>query len=67
MGIMYILRLYGFPKHGYVDGFSRTALWLKVSLTNNDPVVVAGFYLETVENKGGCPVNLDPRAPLFRA
>lgn len=33
-------------------------LWLKVSRTNNDPAVVAGFYLETVENEGGCPVIL---------
>ena len=33
-------------------------LWLKISRTNNDPVVVLGFYLETAENEGGCPVSL---------
>ena len=27
--------------HGRVDGFSRKMLWLKVSRTNNDPVVPA--------------------------
>ena len=52
------LKPYGFPIHGCVDGFSRRVLWLKVSRTNNDPAVVAGFYLETVENEGGCPVIL---------
>ena len=52
------LKPYGFPIHGCVDGFSRRVLWLKVSRTNNDPAVVAGFYLHTVENEGGCPVIL---------
>ena len=47
------LKPYGFPIHGCVDGFSRRVLWLKVSRTNNDPAVVAGSYLETVENEGG--------------
>ena len=52
------LKPYGFPIHGCVDGFSGRVLWLKVSRTSNDPAVVAGFYLDTVENEGGCPVIL---------
>jgi len=35
------LKPYGFPIHGCIDGFSRKMLWLKVSRTNNNPLVVA--------------------------
>lgn len=52
------LKPYGFPIHGCIDGFSRRVIWLKVSRTNNDPAVIAGFYLEAVEELGGCPVIL---------
>ena len=52
------LKPYGFPIHGCIDGFSRRVIWLKVSRTNNDPAVIAGFYLEGVEELGGCPVIL---------
>lgn len=52
------LKPYGFPIHGCIDGFSRKVIWLKVSRTNNDPAVIAGFYLEAVEELGGCPVIL---------
>ena len=49
------LKPYGLPMHGYVDGFSRKILWLKVSRTNNDPIVPAYFYIETVKKMGFCP------------
>ena len=52
------LKPYGFPIHGCIDGFSQRVIWLKVSRTNNDPAVIAGFYLEAVEELGGCPVIL---------
>lgn len=52
------LKPYGFPIHGCIDGFSRRLIWLKVSRTNNDPAVVAGFFLEAVQNEDGCPVIL---------
>ena len=42
------LKKWGFCIHGAVDGFSRKLLWLKVSTTNSDPLVVANFYLECV-------------------
>ena len=38
----------GFPIHGCVDGFSRKVLWLKVTRSNNNPVVPARCFLETV-------------------
>jgi len=49
------LKPYGFPIHGCIDGFSRKMLWLKVSRTNNNPLVVAKWYVETVKEFGGCP------------
>ena len=52
------LKLYGFPIHGCIDGFSRRLIWLKVSRTNNDPAVVAGFFFEAVQSAGGCPTIL---------
>lgn len=42
------LKKWGFCIHGAIDGFSRKLLWLKVSTTNNDPLVIANFYLEFV-------------------
>ena len=49
------LKPYGFPIHGAVDGFSRRILWLKVTRTNNNPVVPAGFYVHTMEELKKCP------------
>ena len=31
---------------------------IKVSRTNNDPAVVAGFFFEAVQSTGGCPTIL---------
>ena len=33
-------------------------MWLKVTRSNNDPNNIATFYLDTVEEFGGCPLNL---------
>ena len=40
------LKKWGFAIHGGIDGFSRKILWLKVSTTNNDPLVVANYFLQ---------------------
>ena len=42
------LKPYGFPIHGCVDGFSRKALWPKLTRSNNNPVVPASYFLITV-------------------
>ena len=39
---------HGFPIHGCVDEFSRKVLWLQVTRSNNNPVVPASYFLETV-------------------
>ncbi len=49
------LKLFGFPIHGVVDGYSRRVLWLKVARTNNNPVVIANYYVECVKELQGCP------------
>ena len=40
------LKPYGFAVHGCIDGFSRKILWLKVSSTNNDPRVIASYFID---------------------
>ncbi len=45
------LKPYGFPVHGCIDGFSRRLIWLKVSRTNNDPAVVAGWLPNSLEDR----------------
>ena len=41
------LKPYGFAIHGAIDGFSRKVLWLRVGATNNNPKVVATYFLQT--------------------
>ena len=41
--------------NGCIDGYSRQILWLEASLTNSDPGVIAGYFMETVRDKLGCP------------
>ena len=49
------LKPFGFPIHGAVDGYSRRVLWLYVDTTNNDPKVMASYFVDCVEEVGGCP------------
>ena len=49
------LKPYGLAIHGCVDGFSRRIMWLKVVRTNNNPIVPAYYFLETVKSLGYCP------------
>ena len=37
----------------YIYSFSRRIMWLRVGVTNKDPKVIAGFYLDTVQNIRG--------------
>ena len=52
------LKPYGFPIHGCIDGWSRKILWLHVTRSNNHPDIIATYYLNAVEEFGGCPVDL---------
>ena len=52
------LKLYGFAVHACIDGWSRKLLWLLVTRSNNPPDNIASYYLETVDEFGGYPVEL---------
>ena len=50
------LKPYGFAIHGCVDGYSRRLIWLKLCRSNNNPVVIASYYLHAVSELGFCPM-----------
>ena len=47
------LKPFGFCVHGAIDGFSRKILWLEVASSNNDPQIIAQYYLDYVRQLGG--------------
>ena len=47
------LKPYGFCIHGAIDGFSRRIVWLEVASSNNDPRIIAQFFLDYVRQLGG--------------
>ena len=47
------LKPFGFCVHGAIDGFSRRILWLEVASSNNDPCIVAQYYLDCVRQIEG--------------
>lgn len=47
------LKPFGFCIHGAIDGFSRRILGLEVASSNNDPRIVAQYYLDCVRQLGG--------------
>lgn len=49
------LKPYGFAIHSCIDGFSRKALWLEVGTSNNNPDIIAYYYLKTVKKLGVLP------------
>ena len=49
------LKPFGFCIHAGIDGFSRKILWLKVSYTNKDPLVVCQYYVDAISTLGALP------------
>jgi len=49
------LKKWGICIHGGIDGFSRKLLWLKASTTNNNPVAIAHYYIQSLEANGFSP------------
>ena len=49
------LKPFGLCIHGAIDGYSRQIMWLEVGTSNNDPKIIANYYLETVKNVGYAP------------
>ncbi|XP_066913459.1 uncharacterized protein [Clytia hemisphaerica] len=53
------LKPYGFAIHGCIDGFSRKILWLNVNSTNNDPAIIAKYYLNFVSQTNARRIRAD--------
>ena len=49
------LKPYGIGIHGCIDGFSRKIVWLEANSTNNDPYIIAGYFLRAIWELGGYP------------
>ncbi|KAL1489196.1 hypothetical protein ABEB36_014129 [Hypothenemus hampei] len=46
---------YGICISGCIDGFSRKILWARAAHTNRNPMVIAGYFLEVVNELYGFP------------
>ena len=44
------LKPFGFCIHGCIDGYSQRIMWLEVASSNNNPAVVAKYYLDCLIN-----------------
>ena len=51
------IKPYGFVIHGAIDGFTRKILWLRVGSSNNNPKVIASYYMDCIRQ-----LRLVPRA-----
>ncbi|CAH1114742.1 unnamed protein product [Psylliodes chrysocephalus] len=52
------LKPYGICINGCIDGFSRHIIYLQAGSTSSDPKVVAGYFLQGLEQVNGCPKTL---------
>ncbi|KAI9521602.1 hypothetical protein NQZ68_003756 [Dissostichus eleginoides] len=52
------LKPFGVALSGCIDGFSRKVLWLECGPTNNNPRVIAQYFLKCVRNLGVIPMRL---------
>ena len=49
------LKPFGICISGCICGFSRKLIWLNAYNTNNNPRIFGGYFLEAVNQYGGCP------------
>ena len=49
------LKPFGLCVHGAIDGYSRRILWLEVGASNNNPRIVARYFVDCVKQLGGVP------------
>ncbi|XP_057190659.1 uncharacterized protein LOC130554804 [Triplophysa rosa] len=52
------LKQFGFGLSGCIDGFSRRVLWLICGHINNDPAVIASYFITCVQRLGVVPMRL---------
>ena len=49
------LKPFGICIHGAIDGFSRRVLWLEAGPSNNDPKIIAKYFIDCIREVGGVP------------
>lgn len=49
------LKRFGFAIYGCIDGYSKKIIWIELSTSNNDPKVIAHYYLQTIKKCGFLP------------
>ena len=49
------IKPYGFAIHGAIDGLSRKILWLRVASSNNNPKIIASYYMDCIRQLGLVP------------
>ena len=49
------LKPYGICIHGCIDGYSRQIIWLEAASSNNNPRLIAGYFINAVSRLQGCP------------
>ncbi|XP_053274006.1 uncharacterized protein LOC128436266 [Pleuronectes platessa] len=52
------LKPFGIAISGCIDGFSRKVMWLMSGSTNNDPGIIAQYYMQCVSEFGQLPARL---------
>ena len=52
------LKPYGISISGCIEGFSRYIVWMAVYATNNDPRIIADYFVSSAARLGGCPERL---------
>lgn len=52
------LKPYGFGVSGCIDGYSRKLVWLECSFTNNNPTLIASFFIKAIEQEGGTAAHI---------
>ncbi|XP_034051647.1 uncharacterized protein LOC117532424 [Gymnodraco acuticeps] len=58
------LKPFGIAISGCIDGFSRKVMWLRSGSTNNDPGIIAQYYLQCVSEFGLLPAKTALWQPL---
>ena len=61
------LKPFDFCVHGAIDGYGITILCLEVGTTNNDPSVIAQYFITCVRGVGSAPriIRADYRTEIF--
>lgn len=49
------MKPFGICINGALDGYSRFIIWLRAGRTASNLKVIGGYYVNAIQNLGGCP------------